>query len=270
MPYLDDIIAYKREHRSSPPADLEQRVATAPPVRPFRELLGTYRTGVIAECKKASPSQGLLVEEYDPVRLACRYQDGGASAISVLTDETFFRGSMADLEAVRGVVELPVLRKDFMLEEQDVLEARAAGADIVLLIARVLEPAALDRLIELASELGMDALVEVHDEADVDVALNAACRLMGINNRDLTSFDTDLAVTERLMKIIPSQIAVVSESGISSGIDVAALRVMGVRTVLVGEALLRAKDPAALLGEMVEAGCPDCWLQRQLESQAAP
>lgn len=266
--YLDEIVAYKRSHRSQPVPDLERRVASAPEPRPFLDVLGTYRTVVIAESKKASPSRGVLTENYDPIKLAALYQEAAAAAISVLTDERFFQGSMADLEAVRATVEIPVLRKDFTLDHQDLLEARAAGADMVLLIARILSREQLRDLLNEASDLGMDALVEIHDQADVDSALNTGARLIGINNRDLSTFDIDLAVTERLIQEIPSQIAVVSESGIFSGNDVARLREIGVRAVLVGEALIRADDPAALLRELVDAGCPDCWPRDESDRQA--
>lgn len=262
MDYLDQIVAHKRANGRPPEPDLEEQAQKAAPPRPFTQHLGTYQSVVIAECKKASPSRGVLVENYDPVALAKLYEANGASAISVLTDENFFQGSMDDLMKVREVVDVPVLRKDFALGEQDVLEARAAGADIVLLIARILTPEELDRLISVTKDLGMDALVEVHDDGDVDKALNASAELLGINNRDLGSFKTDLAVTERLLESIPSRIPVMSESGIHTGQDVARLRELGARGVLVGEALIKAIDTAALLQEMVEACCPDCWRER--------
>ena len=227
-------------------------------MRPFADYLGTYRTHVIAECKKASPSRGVLSDNYHPGELADVYANCGASAISVLTDEKFFQGSMNNLAAVRERVDLPVLRKDFTIDEQDLLEARAGGADIVLLIARVLGLDGLKRLVRLCHDLGMDSLVEVHSETEVDEALRAAAPLIGINNRDLATFEIDLALTEKLMENIPSQIPVVSESGISTSADVIRLRDRGVRAVLVGEALIRAADTGELLRELVEAGCPDC------------
>jgi indole-3-glycerol phosphate synthase len=259
MDYLDEIVAYKRAHRPGAAGDLEQRAHAAPPPRPFLDVLGTYRTVVIAECKKASPSRGVLAESYDPVGLARTYDAGGARAISVLTDEKFFQGSLADLEAVRAAIDMPVLRKDFTLDRRDLLEARAAGADIVLLIARILDSGTLEDLVREAAALDMDAIVEVHDEADIDSALKAGSLMIGINNRDLASFSTSLEVTERLIRMIPSQIAVVSESGIFCGADVARLHEMGVRAVLVGEALIRAPSVLNLVEELVDAGCPDCW-----------
>jgi indole-3-glycerol phosphate synthase len=256
--YLDRIVRHKQANRAEPAPELEQRLAAAPEPRPFRTVLGTYRTHVIAECKKASPSRGRLADDYDPVSLAQTYQDAGASAISVLTDDHFFQGSAEDLIAVRAAVTLPVLRKDFLLDEQDLLESRAMGADMVLLIARILPGQELETLIHRAQDLNMDALVEVHSEKEVDQALAAGAELIGINNRDLATFEIDLALTERLMKMVPSAIPVVSESGIFSQPDVLRLRAAGVRAVLVGEALIRADDTAGLLGELVASGCPDC------------
>jgi indole-3-glycerol phosphate synthase len=256
--YLDDIIAYKRAHRPPVPPNLEQLVAIAPPPRSLLASVGTARVFVIAECKKASPSKGLLAPHYDPVALAQLYANAGASAISVLTDERFFGGSLDDLRAVRQAVDLPLLRKDFTLDERDLLEARAAGADLVLLIARVLPDPLLGQLVTAARDLGLEPLVEVHDEEEVHRALEAMAPLIGINNRDLTTFKTDLATSERLLPLIPRGITVISESGISNTADVLRLRAAGVHGVLVGEALIIAPDPAAWLRALVEAGCPDC------------
>lgn len=264
MDYLDRIVAYKRRHpRQTSSGELERRVAEAPAVRPFLNRLGTNRTVVIAECKKQSPSRGVLAEKYDPVVLARLYEENGAGAVSVITDEHFFGGSSRDLQAVREATAIPSLRKDFLLDEGDLLEARAWGADIVLLIARILRGSALRTLGKVAEDLGMDSLVEVHDEADLDQALQAGAGLVGINNRNLSTFDVDPAVTERLMELVPAPVVVVSESGIVSGETVAHLREMGIRGVLVGEALITAADPAAVLRELVDAGCPDCWRERR-------
>jgi indole-3-glycerol phosphate synthase len=261
--YLDQIVRYKREHRTAPAPDLERTISDAPPAQPSFCSLGTFRTVVIAECKKASPSKGLLVESgYDPVGLAREYEEAGAFAISVLTDEHFFQGSSRDLVAVKSAVELPVLRKDFVLDERDLLEARAMGADIVLLIARILDESMLRELLRASAGLGMEALVEVHNENEVHRALAAGALLIGINNRDLSSFVTDIEVTERLLPLIPAQVSAISESGIATGAQVARLREAGVRGVLVGEALIRAANPGMLLRELVDAGCPDCWKER--------
>lgn len=262
MVCLDDILRYKREHRPPAPPDLEQRVAQAPEPRSLLECTGSYRAFLIAECKQASPSQGVIASTYDPVGLAQIYQDSGAAAISVLTEEKFFQGSLAHLEQVRGAVEIPVLRKDFTLDERDVMEARAYGADLVLLIARVLADDELPRLIDLTGELGMEVIVEVHDEDEVQRALQARAEIIGINNRDLSTFEIDLSVTRRLLKLIPRDVTVISESGITRGEEVHRLQEAGVNGVLVGQALMEAADPAALVRELVDAGCPDCWRER--------
>jgi indole-3-glycerol phosphate synthase len=267
--YLDDIVRYKRANRPLRDPDVERRAADAPSPRAFASSLGTYRTAVVAECKKASPSKGVMVEQYEPVVLAREYAENGASAISVLTDERFFQGSTADLPAVRHAVDVPVLRKDFTLDEYDLLESRAGSADLALLIARILSEADLERLLKVTRQLGMEAIVEVHDRADVDKALQTGAELIGINNRDLSTFSTDIELTERLLPHIPSQISVISESGIERGQDVARLREAGVRAVLVGEALIRAPERAALVRELVDAGCPDCWRESMAEGVGA-
>lgn len=257
--YLDEIVRHKRSHRVKPASDLEREAALGPAPRSLLAGAATYRAFVIAECKKASPSRGLLVDEYDPVAIAGAYQAAGAAAISVLTDEKFFQGSIADLVAVRRSVEVPVLRKDFTLYDTDLLVARAAGADLVLLIARILSDSELRCLLTRTRALGMEAIVEVHDETDVKRALEAGSLMIGINNRDLSTFVTDIAVTERLLPMIPSDIVVISESGITTPEQVHRLQQAGARGVLIGEALLRHRDPTALLRELVNAGCPDCW-----------
>lgn len=270
MNRLDEIVEYKRANRASPATDLEALAAVAPPPISLLETMGTHRAVVIAECKKASPSAGVLAADYDPVRLAKMYEDAGVSAISVLTDERFFQGSLKDLTAVRAAVEIPVLRKDFTLWESDLLEARAHGADLVLLIVRILTDSELARLLRATTELGMEAIVEVHDEPEVMRALDVGAPLIGVNNRDLATLGTDLEVTERLLRMIPAQVAVIAESGITRGAQVARLREAGARGVLVGEALMRAAEPDALLRELVDAGCPDCWRMRLKESNSEP
>jgi len=256
--YLEEIVATRRENRPPARPDLEERVTTAPAPRSLLQTLGTYRTAVIAECKKASPSKGLLVEEYDPVALARGYEEAGASAISVLTEETYFQGSIEHLTAVRDAVEVPVLRKDFTLDRRDLLEARAAGADLILLIAAILDDAQLEHLLAETGNLGMEAIVEVHDEVELMRALRVAAPIVGINNRNLRTFETDLATTERLVAVIPPGAVIISESGISSIHDMVRLNELRVSAALVGEALVRAPDPSALLRDLVAAGCPDC------------
>lgn len=227
-------------------AELERRAAAAPPPRDFADALGTGGSvSLIAECKRRSPGAGAIRPGLDPAGLARSYSGAGARALSVLTDGSYFGGSEDDLVAARAACALPVLRKDFTLDPLQVLEARAMGADAVLLIVRMLEDAPLRALLGLAAELGMAALVETHDEAEVSRALEAGARLVGINNRDLATFTTELDTTLRLVDGIPGEVTVISESGIRTPADVAMLAAAGVDAVLVGETLLRAPDPAA-------------------------
>ena len=230
---------------------LELAAADAPRARDFRSALcGGETVSLIAECKRRSPGAGDIRPGLDPVALTLGYQGAGARALSVLTDSEYFGGSLADLEAVRAAVEVPVLRKDFTLDPLHVIEARASGADAVLLIVRILDDASLRRLLSLAGELGMEALVEAHDAVEVRRALEAGARLLGINNRDLATFTTDLDTTLRLLEEVPPGVVVVSESGIRRRSDVARLGAAGVDAVLVGETLLRAQDPTAAAGEL--------------------
>lgn len=205
---------------------------------------------MIAECKERSPSGGVLQQRYDPVGLARRYAAGGASAISVLTEPEFFGGSLDDLKAVRVAVDLPVLCKDFVVDPIQLVAARAAGADAVLLIVGILGDGDLRRLHAQASDLGMQALVEVHDEADVDRALDLGAAIIGINNRDLTTMKTEKGTTARLRQRIAADRIVVSESGIENRADIDALQRLGVNAALVGESLLRAPDLDAKVREL--------------------
>lgn len=224
-----------------------QTHAEAP--RGFRaSLLRGEGPHVIAELKRRSPSKGEIRPDFDPVGCARAYAAGGAAAISILTDEVFFGGSLSYLGAVRRVVALPLLRKDFLVDPYQVDEARVAGADAVLLIVRALDPAALADLREHAAGLGLDALVEVHDDAELDVALGAGADLIGINNRDLHTFKTDLAVSEALApRVAAAGAAVVGESGIFGIEDIRRLEAAGANAVLVGEALMREPDVAQAL-----------------------
>jgi indole-3-glycerol phosphate synthase len=207
---------------------------------------------VIAEIKRASPSRGALMDgRYSPVELARLYEESGARAISVVTERCYFLGDPDQLPAVREAVRLPVLRKDFVLHEYQVYETVALGADAVLLIAAVLEPARLEELHALARGMGLDVLVEVHREAELEVALRAGADLIGINNRDLRTFRTDLAVTERLAPLCPPGVTVVSESGVRGPEDVERLARAGVHAVLVGEALVTALQPGSVLRALV-------------------
>jgi indole-3-glycerol phosphate synthase len=254
---LDAIVASKRgEIAGLRPlrARMERDAAHAPAPRAFREALVRDRVAVIAEVKRRSPGAGEIRPRLSPAEWARRYRRAGAAAMSVLTDGPFFGGSLTDLRAARGAVDLPLLRKDFTLDPIQVLEARGAGADAVLLIVRILDDRALRLLREEAEALGMAALVEVHGAGELERALESGASLVGINNRDLTTFDTDLAVTEGLLEYLPDDGVVVSESGIATGEDVARLGAAGVHGVLVGEAILRAEDPSARVREL--AGQP--------------
>ena len=251
---LDTIVARKKEEVAA----LKARGLVAPeleigPPRGFiRALTDFTGVAIIAEVKKASPSKGVIRPDFDPVAIARSYQTGGAQALSVLTDVDFFQGSLAYLPAVRAAVNLPVLRKDFIIDPLQIREARAYGADAILLIAAILETAQIQEYLSLASELGMDALVEVHDEAEVEKAVAAGSLLIGVNNRDLRDFSMDLNTTFRLQKLIPVEIPLVSESGIRDQHDIKRLAEHGVRAALVGETLMRAVDPAEALRALVD------------------
>jgi len=212
--------------------------------RDFRQGLEARAPALIAEIKKASPSKGLLAHDFDPVRLARQYEAGGAAALSVLTDAAFFQGSLADLEAARGACCLPALRKDFTLDENDVLESAAHGADAILLIAAILEEGEIRGLSRVAAGYGMAALVEVHDERELAKAVDAGSQIIGVNNRDLTTFEVTLETSLRLAPSIPAGVVKVSESGVRSAEDIARLRAAGYQAFLVGERLMTAADPA--------------------------
>ncbi len=253
---LDDIVARKRrEIREAgeriPETDLERRLAHAPPVRDFREaLVKSKGIQIIAEVKKASPSAGVLRPDFDPVAIARTYLDHGAAAISVLTDAPFFQGQLAHLSAVRGAVAVPLLRKDFILDRYQLLEARAAGADAVLLIAEILEDNQLPQLLRETHDLGMQALVELYDTNNFSRVLDTGARLIGINNRDLRTFATRLEHTLELASRLPADCCLVSESGIRNRPDILRLETAGVKAVLIGETLMRANDIGGKLDEL--------------------
>jgi indole-3-glycerol phosphate synthase len=256
---LDKIMLYKREElprrkREVAESDLRAALFLAPPPRDFAEALRAPGVSLIAECKKASPSKGVLRNGYDPVELATAYVANGASAISVLTDIKFFQGKIEDLVAVRQAVKVPVLRKDFIFDPYQLIEARAAGADAILLIAALLKGNLLRDLRLAAEALGMQALVEVHNEAEVEHALDSGGTIIGVNNRDLRYFDVDFETTARLRPYIPATCLLVSESGINTPEDVQRLVEMGADAMLVGERLVKAKDTGARVRELVEAG----------------
>lgn len=235
-------------------AELRQRARDASPPRDFETALSRHaRVRVIAEVKRRSPGAGDIRPQLDPGRLAAEYEAHGAAALSVLTDGLWFGGSLADLEAARAAVALPALRKDFTLDRVQVDEARAGGADAILLIVRILSDAQLDDLHGYALELGMSVLVEVHDARELERAVAIGSRIVGINNRDLSTFRTDLAVTEGLLDQLPTGTVVVSESGVRTRDDVARLGRAGVDGVLVGESILRADSPGRMVEELASA-----------------
>jgi indole-3-glycerol phosphate synthase len=248
---LERIVATKRREVAAsrerlPESELESQAAAASPARDFRAaLLRATSIAVIAEVKKASPSAGVIRQDFDPVAVARAYERGGAACVSVLTDAPFFQGSLDDLRAVRAAVGLPVLRKDFILERYQLLEARRAGADAVLLIAEVLAGGELPRLLREAGALGLQALVELYDRDNLPRVLDAGATLVGVNNRNLRTFETRLTHTLDVAAAVPAGVCLVSESGIRGRADVERLRAAGVKAVLVGETLMRSADPAA-------------------------
>ena len=247
--HVRDVVGRRR--RVTPVSALQERALFAQPRRGFRKSLEGGSRRIIAEVKRASPSQGLLREEFDPVGIARDFFANGASALSVLTEERFFQGSLSYLERIRQEVPIPLLRKDFVLDGYQLLEAKSFGADAVLLIVALLDPALLQELKDQAGSLSLDALVEVHTEAELECALHAGAVLIGINNRDLKTFDVRLETTERLLPRIPAGALVVCESGIDNPQQMRRLEALGAHVFLVGEALMRAPDPGAKLKELL-------------------
>ncbi len=260
MTFLSEILQRKAaevdsSRRQIPEARLLELATERPPARSLFDSLsgpgGPVR--VVAEVKRASPSAGAIAAALDAPSQAARYEQAGAAAISVLTDGPGFGGSLADLAAVRERVKLPLLRKDFVLEDYQLLEARAAGADAALLIAAALAPHRLCALLADCDRLGLSALVEVHDERELEAALGAGARIVGVNNRDLRTFQVDLATSERLLPLLPQHVRGIAESGVRGPEEVRRLRHCGASNFLVGEALVRAADAEALLKEMMAA-----------------
>ena len=257
MTILDRILEVKRAEIASARKDLSQAGAEdlarkAPPPRDFIGALRARKPAVIAEIKRASPSKGVLRVDFDPPAIARSYEQGGAACLSVLTDVQFFQGSPEHLRAARGACRLPALRKDFVIDPYQVFESRALGADCILLIAACLSPGQMAELESLARELRMAVLVEVHDAAELGLALRLETPLIGVNNRNLKTFETRLETTLELLPRVPAGRLVIAESGILSRADVARLQDGGVGAFLVGEAFMRATDPGQALAELFE------------------
>ena len=252
--YLDKIVARHREVAATDDRSLDdmvERARSMPAGRNFRSaLVGADLLAVISEIKRRSPSKGDLNAGLDPAAMAATYAAGGASCLSVLTDEEFFGGSITDLQVARAACPLPVLRKDFTVSAADVCDARLMGADCVLLIVAALSPADVVSFHRLAVEVGLDVLVEIHDEPELDVALAAGATLIGVNQRDLVTFQVDHARAERMAGLMPAGVVRVAESGVRDGDDARRLHDAGYHAVLVGETLVTASDPAAAIASL--------------------
>ncbi len=250
---LDSIIAHKQkeleiEQQQVPLAVLESKLANLPSTKNFQGAITLPgNINLIAEVKKKSPSKGIIREDFDPIQIAETYAENGTAAVSVLTDVLFFDGSLEYLSSIRDVVDVPLLRKDFTIAPYHIYQARVAGADAILLIVAALTSEQLRKFMDIAASLSLASLVEVHTEAELEIALDANAEIIGINNRDLRTFRTDLATTFRLRESIPAEKVVVSESGIYTRADVELLREAGVNAILVGESLMRSPD----IGEQV-------------------
>jgi indole-3-glycerol phosphate synthase len=254
---LDTIIENKRREveeakEALPLEEIKRGIGEAPPPADFYKAIdcgGGLR--IIAEIKKASPSKGVLRDDFDPVKIALSYAEGGAAALSVLTDEQFFMGSLSYLGDIRNAVDIPLLRKDFIIDPYQVYEARLYGADALLLIVSALRQEILKELLDLTHSLGMNVVVEVHNEEELERALDAESRIIGVNNRDLRTFDVDLGVSARLSRKMPAGIIAIAESGISSGEDIKKLREQGVHVFLIGETFMKAHDPGVALKNLI-------------------
>ncbi len=254
---LSRIIEEKRRvvdeaKRVKPEADLIKEIRSLSVRSSFKKNISRpHHMNLIAEIKKASPSKGILRGDFNPVKIAITYQANGASAISVITDERFFEGKLDYISKVRPNVSIPILRKDFFIDEYQIYETVASGAEAILLIPEILSYAEMSKFYNLATELGLDCLVEVHNEEDIEKALAIGASIIGINNRDLHTFKVDLGVTQRLIRLIPQNKVIVSESGIKSYEDIMSLKSLGINAVLVGEAFMEADDIAAKMKEMM-------------------
>lgn len=243
----------EERRRKMSASDLQDRPLYRTPTLGFAKSLAGSSRKIIAEVKRASPSRGLIRDSCEPVEVAREYASHGASAISVLTEERFFQGSLSHLEQIRGTVGLPLLRKDFIVDPYQLIEARSYGADAVLLIAALLEPSLLAELCEQAKTLSLDALIEVHTPAELDAALGGGATLVGINNRDLKTFEVSLVTTETLAPRVPPWAQAVCESGIDTVEQIRRVESLGIHVFLIGEALMRADQPGKKLRELLKA-----------------
>ena len=262
MSFLDQILAAKRAEIAAaaavvPQADLERAAARRADFRPFAAALDRPGVRIVAEIKRASPSLGDIRPDLDPATLAAAYETGGAAALSVLTEPAYFKGSARDLQSARAATTLPVLRKDFIVAPYQVHETAAMGADAMLLIVRILDDETLASLHSLARRIGLDVLVEIHDEADARRLAPLSPPLVGINNRDLAHFHTDTTQSARIASLLPPNASVVAASGIHSAADVQRSLAAGLRRFLVGEALVKASNPAALLRQWTSHRAPE-------------
>jgi indole-3-glycerol phosphate synthase len=257
--FLEEIAAHVRNDLASrrkkiPLAALQDRPWFARPTRGFAAAVGGKSRRIIAEVKRASPSQGIIRADFDPVKIARDFSANGACALSVLTEEKYFQGSLDFLEAIKEFVALPVLRKDFIVDRYQIVEARSFGADAILLIVALLDAASLVEFLAEARDLALDALVEVHTQSELETALKSGARLLGINNRDLQSFEVKLETAERLLPLVPAGLTVVCESGFHKEEDLARIEAFGAHAFLIGEALMRAPHPGTKLKEMLGGG----------------
>jgi indole-3-glycerol phosphate synthase len=256
---LERIVEAKRKEVAAlkditPLVHLEDAIRNLLPVRDFRGAISNARCSIIAEVKRSSPSKGRIREEFDPVQIATLYQNNGAHAVSVLTDEAFFEGKGAYLSGIKKSIDLPLLRKDFVIDSYQIYETRFLGGDALLLIASLLEQGQLQEYIELSATLGLAPLVEVHTREELDKALAAGAEIIGINNRDLKTFSTDIKTTLTLAPLIPRDRIVVTESGINTREDIEQLIEAGIHCFLIGEALMRAEDIGGKLRELLGTG----------------
>jgi indole-3-glycerol phosphate synthase len=247
--HVREVVAVRQ--RELPLSGLRERLLFVAPTRGFAKALSDTGRHIVAEVKKASPSKGLIRADFYPVAIAKDYAAHGASAISVLTEERFFQGDLTYLEQIHGSVTVPLLRKDFMLDPYQIVEAKSFGADAVLFIAALLDGQLLSELRHQATELQMDSLVEVHSEKELEAGLRAGAQMIGINNRNLKTFAVDLAITERLAPLVPAGLPAVCESGIDSIEQIRRVEKLGIHAFLIGESLMRAPSPGVKLGELL-------------------